>query len=168
MKIRTGFVSNSSSSSFTCQVSGITLAGWDGEYEEPTAECVCGHEFLAEYLLPGEEIERDLSLEGKRADLNQIFRHDDVKLKMLESAGDDVIEELYKDHEDAINDLYEPESSGYDLPSERCPLCQLKEIAQDDLVAYLLKKYVGGNQEKVLKEIRQEFGDYKSFRQYIT
>lgn len=34
MKIRTGFVSNSSSSSFTCAVCGTTESGWDACLEE--------------------------------------------------------------------------------------------------------------------------------------
>jgi len=94
MKIRTSFVSNSSSSSFVCDVSGTCLTGYNDEYEEPISRCECGHEFLAEYLLPAK---RDLTTQGKRMDSEQ-------------------------------------ESS------ERCPLCQFKEISWENLAKYIMKK----------------------------
>ena len=44
MKIRTGFVSNSSSSSFICNVCGETSSGWDMCLSEAEMfECVNGH-----------------------------------------------------------------------------------------------------------------------------
>ena len=44
MKIRTGFVSNSSSSSFICQLCGRQESGWDASYEEfGYVECPNGH-----------------------------------------------------------------------------------------------------------------------------
>jgi len=51
MKIRTGFVSNSSSSSFTCDISGQTVSGWDFTLEDAwMVECVRGHVFNESYL----------------------------------------------------------------------------------------------------------------------
>ena len=50
-KIRDGFVSNSSSSSFICDVCSEEYQGYDGTYEIDTAECVNGHYFCAEHLL---------------------------------------------------------------------------------------------------------------------
>lgn len=47
MKIRKGFVSNSSSSSFMCDITGEVFGGFDynlGDLE--MADCVEGHEFL--------------------------------------------------------------------------------------------------------------------------
>ena len=52
MKIRMGFVSNSSSSSFICMVSGNIEAGYDMSMEEAGfVECVVGHEFLESYVV---------------------------------------------------------------------------------------------------------------------
>lgn len=46
MKIRNGFVSNSSSSSFVCDVCGRDASGWDLGLEEAyMCQCVNGHTF---------------------------------------------------------------------------------------------------------------------------
>lgn len=46
MKIRNGFVSNSSSSSFICNVCGRTESGWDMELSDAEMlECKNGHTF---------------------------------------------------------------------------------------------------------------------------
>lgn len=46
MKIRMGFVSNSSSSSFVCDLTGRSYEGYDGEYEVDTVTCEHGHEYV--------------------------------------------------------------------------------------------------------------------------
>lgn len=44
MKIRSGFVSNSSSSSFVCELCGHTESGWDASLEDcGFVQCVNGH-----------------------------------------------------------------------------------------------------------------------------
>ena len=51
MKLRKGFVSNSSSSSFTCDVCGNTESGWDlCMSEAEMCECVNGHIFCESHL----------------------------------------------------------------------------------------------------------------------
>jgi hypothetical protein len=61
MKTRLGFVSNSSSSSFTCQIClGVCVSGHDGDYWDGDGFPVraeCGHEFFSDYLLNPEEVE---------------------------------------------------------------------------------------------------------------
>jgi hypothetical protein len=51
MKIRLGFVSNSSSSSFTCCISGVETEVYD-EVESDTkiAQCIKGHVVLSKYI----------------------------------------------------------------------------------------------------------------------
>ena len=163
MKIRRGFVSNSSSSSFVCAVSGTALAGYDGEYEEPVCSAECGHEFLEEYLLPPTEKTRDLSIEGKRKDLLKLFFHDKTKTKLIKKAVPDLIDELFDDNEEEISELYQ--DSG-EVSKSRCPLCQFTKINNNDLAAYLLTKS-GKTEKSLLIDIKKEFGDYKSFQKYI-
>ena len=51
-KIRSGFVSNSSSSSFICDVCGNTESGWDMSLEEAyMVQCKNGHEFCESHIL---------------------------------------------------------------------------------------------------------------------
>lgn len=52
MKIRKGFVSNSSSSSFICDVCGETAEGWDLCLSEAEmCECENGHIFCEDHLI---------------------------------------------------------------------------------------------------------------------
>jgi len=49
MKIRKGFVSNSSSSSFVCDITGGTESGWDmGLSDVEMCECENGHVFFTD------------------------------------------------------------------------------------------------------------------------
>jgi len=51
MKIRHGFVSNSSSSSFTCDVCGCTESGYDASLEEfEMFECKNGHTICIDHM----------------------------------------------------------------------------------------------------------------------
>ena len=52
MKFRKGFVTNSSSSSFICQICGYVTSGWDmTSYEAGFVTCENGHEFCSEHLV---------------------------------------------------------------------------------------------------------------------
>lgn len=46
MKIRLGFVSNSSSSSFVCDLTGRSYEGYDDEYDVDKVTCEKGHEYV--------------------------------------------------------------------------------------------------------------------------
>jgi hypothetical protein len=52
MKIRAGFVSNSSSSSFVCEISGSAEGGYDASPSDcGMARCVNYHTFMQEFIL---------------------------------------------------------------------------------------------------------------------
>ena len=57
MKVRSGFVSNSSTSSFTCDICGETYTGWDAGPHDPDYDCaICHYEHVMcnEHLLDAE------------------------------------------------------------------------------------------------------------------
>lgn len=56
MKVRRFFVSNSSSSSFACEICGESGSGWDaGQSDVGMCNCQEGHLFCEEHLLPVKE-----------------------------------------------------------------------------------------------------------------
>jgi len=75
MKIRKGFVSNSSSSSFVCDVCGEQASGWDMTYDD--AEMVCcknGHDFCEKHLLGEDTL--DVLQDEEREDFDEDWRYD--------------------------------------------------------------------------------------------
>ena len=138
MKIRTGFVSNSSSASFICEVCGDEYSGdgniyincqwtWDACLREAEmVECKSGHIFCEDH------------------------------------ADREIIEKL------KAQDLDDEDSPDWDeewrcsFPEKYCPLCSFKEVPRDTLVKYLLKK-VKMSQASVEDEIREKFGNLAEF-----
>ena len=60
MKIRTGFVSNSSSSSFVCEVCGRVESGWDGSPSDfDMIECENEHTICLEEMLEDQDSDED-------------------------------------------------------------------------------------------------------------
>lgn len=74
MKIRSGFVSNSSSSSFICEVCGETSSGWDLSYSEAEM-CCCknGHEMCEHHVLGENTI--DFLQDEEREDYDEDWRY---------------------------------------------------------------------------------------------
>jgi len=69
MKIRQGFVSNSSSSSFVCLVSGEVEGGYDMSLSEAgMCECVNGHVFCEQYRLVKPPVVQGLDIEDHDED----------------------------------------------------------------------------------------------------
>jgi hypothetical protein len=98
MKIRRGFVSNSSSSSFICDVCNSVESGMDLCLSDiDWVECENGHTFCSGHLLEKDEIEKE------------------------------------------ENDEDEDEDDEY-IKFDRCPICQLAALKQEDALNYLLKQ----------------------------
>ena len=162
MKVRNGFVSNSSSSSFICDVSGYETSGWDMTIDEADMyQCENGHTFLREYALDFDK--KEFYLEA----LNDVLKYyvknningiDDLKEIIEKIENDD-----YDDY-DSLNYEYDLEMD-YEYPSQGCPICQMKYMKDDDMLAYLLKKNEL-KKEDVHKEIKENY-DYESLQKYI-
>ena len=125
MKFRKDFVTNSSSSSYTCDICGATESGWDISLEEAgMVECVNGHTICNDELL-------------------EIPRKELIK-KILESGYENESEEeLNSQHDnDSLLDIFWDQADNrYAAPEEFCPICQFIEYSQHDLGKYLEKEY---------------------------
>jgi len=69
MRIRRGFVSNSSSSSYICDITGEEASGWDMSLDEAEMyQCEMGHTFLEEYVLNKGELDAKFAGEDEESD----------------------------------------------------------------------------------------------------
>lgn len=112
MKIRTGFVSNSSTSSFVCQICGNADAGMDASPSDfGMAECENGHTFCTSHS----------SHQGLQ---------------------------------------------DYENSPEKCPICSLEVILDEDLLDYVIKKS-SIDKDNLLHEIKGSFSNLKDLEKYF-
>lgn len=160
MKYRKDFVTNSSSSSFVCDVCGYETSGWDmGLSDAGMYECVNGHTFCENEALKmdrKEMIQSILEMEfydHYDKDTNEsIYVHKD-KDEVNAMSDDDLMDIICDDR--------------YEVPSCICPICQLTALTDRDIIKYMFKKH-NTNNDKTLKEIKQKFGNYNVFKKYLT
>jgi len=152
MKIRKGFVSNSSSTSFTCEVCGETCSGMDmGLSDFEMYQCENGHCFCEGHM------KKEISITDIR----------DFVLK------DKYISDEFKEKIQKMNDmgyLYEEEETmdkyRYSSSSKTCPICNFEEISESDVYKYLM--IINDlDKEKILKRLKENFPSYKEFRKLI-
>lgn len=149
MKIRTDFVTNSSSSSFVCEICGRSETGFDmGLSDCEMMECVNGHIFCCD-----EALEKP----SKEDMIKIILENEWNKNIWLYPAADrkDYTEEelLSMDEDDLFNDFCS-EGGYYEVPECVCPICQFIEYSEYDLSVYLLKEY-GISREEVFAEVKK-------------
>jgi len=116
MKIRTGFVSNSSSISFMCHVCGNIESDWDLCLEDAYMfVCKNGHTVCDSHV--------------------------------------------YKELKDKLDDRYS-------TPIEFCPICNLDTLSNDLVLNYLLKES-GLTKKEIEQKVKDRFGSYKLFEEYL-
>jgi hypothetical protein len=162
MKIRSGFVSNSSSSSFTCDVCGDTESGMDCSPRDFDMEtCVNGHTFCLSHA----EGLSEPTPESMKKEMVETINADTY---LSESEKKIQLKEVAELEDDEVEDYYESEGFRDDGVSEcNCPVCMLTTIADSDGYKYLLKKQ-GLTKKTLLKVVKDEFKTYKAFNDYTN
>lgn len=157
MKYRTGFVSNSSSTSFTCDITGRTESGYDMGLEEiGMFECQAGHTF-DEDCIDLDDVRKDL-----RPEATKIFHNEYAKdNEFSETFIDDIVHDLMGDYR-------------YDLPEKFCPICQMKNFTHRDLrrffIAYRAEQSGVSKEEAeqlLYEDIRNKFKSYQEFKEFL-
>ena len=163
MKIRTNFVSNSSSSSFVCEVCGEAYGGWDATLEDANmCECVHDHVMCTQHLidkfedsishyicsLPLEEL-RQLIIE----EYGLFLEYSLEEIQQADNA-DTLIRILQK------RMPYFYESS---IPARFCPVCQLESISDGMLLKFILRDHLQ-IERNVLEQMLR--GQYKSSEEF--
>lgn len=154
MKIRKGFVSNSSSSSFICDVCGENVSGMDmGLPDAEMFECTVGHVICDDHKVSTVVGFYDLDgLEAKKAYCLARVEYDYTKELIANAENEDELEDLYSGE---IED-----ESRYNTPSEDCPCCTLDSPSDDQVLEFLFAE-VKSNKEKVGQAMKERFGNYK-------
>ena len=150
MKIRTDYVTNSSSSSFVCEICGRVDSGWDASLEDVDMyECVNCHVFCRDEAL---------STPSKTEMLKMILENEWNKSRWDRKTRDyrDFTEEELIDMEDDVlfTEFCCEETGGYGVPECVCPICQFIEYSESDLSEYLLKEY-GVSRDEVFAEVKK-------------
>jgi hypothetical protein len=172
MKIRSGFVSNSSSSSFICDVCGHDASGWDlGLHDAEMYQCENGHTFCEDHALDlGDEKEMAKMLAKSAIEIYtenaKKYGDDDGHYAGYIKEEEAFLVELEdEDYEVDTNDLDEKYDLRYDYPSKGCPICQMEVVTSDDMVSYFLKKH-GVTSEEVKEEMKNKFLSYDELKEY--
>ena len=136
MKIRSDFVTNSSSSSYICDICGEDATGWDMVLDEAEMyQCVNGHTICEEGVL------EDIDFKDFLKSLTEVYN--------LERGED--IDEL---DDDEAQDLAFSNELRYSLPERYCPICQFVHYSSEDMVSWLVKTR-GISKDEVFEEIKK-------------
>ena len=161
MKIRVGFVSNSSSSSFVCDICGEEYSGMDVSLSD--AEMVsCGpHTFCKSHLSRPLPIGADFKTKAEaEVFIRKLTPYNlDRYMKELSEIDDDELQDFM---DNFINDT----DFDSELPEEDCPLCQFDDMIGDDMAAFLLHTS-HQTKEDILKLVKKDFKSYKDFQEFI-
>lgn len=152
MKFRLDYVTNSSSSSYVCEICGRSECGMDiGLSDCEMYECINGHVFCC-----------DESLEmPSKVEMIKYILENEYNVKSTYSWRDGrrysttISEEELEDMDDdtLFCDYYNPEGH-YGVPESMCPICQFIEYSEYDLSAYLLKEY-GVSRDEAFVEVKK-------------
>lgn len=166
MKIRQGFVSNSSSSSFVCDVCGQECSGMDMELTwARMIECVNDHTVCYKHLdvqLSDLVFTRQEAIEYIKSLPYPECRKEIIA--EIEQMSDDEFNEEFDELKDEINE--EMFDDGYGYPSTHCPICQLKNVTNDMALDYICKK-TNVTIQKVKEDIKAQFKNVDELNKYL-
>lgn len=149
MKIRTAFVSNSSSSSFVCEVCGITESGFDASASDfDMAECKNGHVFCLSHQ-PTVDLTK-IAKEDWIETIDQYFPPHREWSKENNKEAREILES--GDYEKLMEYIDEEDST---VPWFLCPICTMTVISEGDMKSYL-KKVTGVAESEAFEEIKKE------------
>jgi hypothetical protein len=188
MKIRNGFVSNSSSSSFVCDVCGEMFEKYSDVYYEDICMCKTGHEFCAQHLKHGKNYKelflKTLSVKNMLNPIYEAIEYENIvfpllfeidsdfnkrkkteKKKLLEKAIQQTTNENMKEIYISMVESCYPESDIEDIPVEDCPVCNLNHISDEIILEYILKSNKISKKE-IVEQIKSKFKNLEDLKKW--
>jgi len=133
MKIRNGFVSNSSTSSFICHVCGEEFTGYDASPSEfDCSTCINEHVICNEHL-KGIEIEPEM-INGCEHEFDR------KKMKFCPECGKEAL-------------IEDEDADSSQLAEKYCPICQFKLYSEEEMAQYL-EKTRGVSRDEVFAKVK--------------
>lgn len=164
MKFRLDYVTNSSSSSYTCLICGENICGYDvGLSDGEMSECVNGHIFCDSHKPKQENLKQvaiDLIIENIFEKSNNTDKYYQDKIQKYRMLLEQVVSEE-ADLEDVLDDLTER----CELPEKLCPICTFQSLT-DEMIGDYLKKKFNININELKKELVEKFNSYREFEEY--
>lgn len=166
MKFRKDFVTNSSSSSYICEICGNNESAWDASLSElGFRDCEHGHIYCESHAMNPTVDEfinnvkayynndKYMSEEDKA---NEISKVTEILSQYNGSLTIDKISE----------DVFDFENNFDEQLSCQCPICSMSNITDEDIMAYLLIKD-NSTKEDIINEIKLKLFDYDTMRKYL-
>lgn len=163
MKFRTSFVTNSSSSSFVCDICGNSEGGYDvGLSDVGMMACEHGHTFC-EYHSDTELTKEEKIKYMLESAYTEYLGYDKENKKSIERLYTE--DEFFAMSEGKIDDIFNPEGY-YDIPPILCPICSMTSYEDSDILNYLLKLN-NTTASQIMNEVRETFGTYDRWMEYL-
>jgi hypothetical protein len=160
MKTRYGFVSNSSSTSFTCDVCGTTESGMDASAcDFEMTQCINGHCFCdchAEKMPESTPESIRTSFTSQINDCSWSSKTDKER----------ELQELADTKDEDLEDYFRENFSDDGVPECQCPICSFTALNDSDGYKYLKKKFKLTD-ENILAEMKADFKTYKELSKHL-
>lgn len=183
MKIRQGFVSNSSTTSFTCEACGDVIAYHDScslsDYGVITYQpcehgvCECHHPNMDDEKT--QKLWKVGTIDALKEELDQLEKTEpnqwypkeeiDKKILAIKSILETEGTLEFDEFKESVNSIGEYEWSEF-MPSTICPICSLEELNSDFIMEYVVAKHKLNLQE-VHDEIKERFGTFEKFSEWL-
>jgi hypothetical protein len=175
MKIREGFISNSSTTSFICDACGEVQAFPDsiGFEDMGIIEYSCGHGVCCEKPNMDDEDVQKKWEHGVRQALKE--EQEDLKSRKPNrwQSAEDIQKEILKIQK--VLDIKDPKEFRANLfgswtsykPSSLCPVCSLESINNDYVFDYIIAKFQL-NLGEIHKEIKSRFKNFAEYKEWIN
>jgi len=171
MKFRNGFVTNSSSSSFICEVCGHDESGWDMcNSKAGMIGCENGHTFCERHVSDPDKIALLLEFTNSQTLMYQQKQKNENLTKRENLDIEEKLEDLAEDLKNIkkgvtypyFEDLLDREDYRDYFPASKCPICSMGTILDTDLITFALQK-LNVSKDELSKMFKDSYKDLAEF-----